>query len=94
MPLDMNAPFNARAALKKKLEEAFTEQWDDQRPTRAEIIEDDGGLGLALDVQSRDGTWHRITESPVKALMSQEDVDDLLAENLSMFLEKHYAWPR
>lgn len=83
-----------RSFLDRKLAEFFAEEWDPARPTRAEVIESDGSLGLRFFVRRADGSWIVVHEEPLVSLTTNIDVDDLLARGLSIFLMKHPAWPR
>jgi hypothetical protein len=83
-----------RSFLDQKLAESFAEEWDPARPTRAEVIESDGSLGLRFFVRKADGSWIVFYEEPAVPLTTNSDVDDLLARGLSVFLMKHPAWPR
>jgi len=80
--------------LRKKLAEAFAEQWDPLRPTRVEIIEEDDLVGLRLLAMDGDGGWHTVHQEPPLVLTSYAEVDDLLARSLSIFLMEHPRWPK
>lgn len=86
----MTAPRNQ---LTKKVTEAFATPWDPDRPTRVEIVESDGLVGLRFFAQRRSGEWALVHEEPSVYLASETDADDLLARGLSIFLMKHPTWP-
>ena len=90
----MTSTVNARAILNRKLAELFREEWDPARPTRVETVERDGAVGLRFFVRKSDGTWVTVHDEPPVVLVTEADVDDLLARGLSTFLMKHPAWPR
>lgn len=90
----MTSTVNARAFLDRKLAELFAEEWDPARPTRVQTIDRDGAVGLRFFVRKSDGTWVKVHDEPAAALVTEVDVDDLLASGLSTFLMKHPAWPR
>lgn len=90
----MISTVNARAILDRKLAESFAEEWDPARPTRVETIDRDGAVGLRFFARKSDGTWVKVHDEPAVALVTEVDVDDLLASGLSTFLMKHPAWPR
>jgi hypothetical protein len=85
---------NVRAVLDRKLAESFAQEWDPARPTRAEIVEHDGSVGLRFFARKPDGTWVVVHEEASVAVATEIDADDLLARGLSTFLMKHPAWPR
>lgn len=80
--------------LQAKLQQAFSEEWDPERPTRFEIFEQSGAIGLRFIVRRQDGTWSAVHEEPPVTLLSPDEVDDLLARALSVFLMKHPGWSR
>ena len=83
-----------RTYLQLKLRQAFAEEWDPNRPSRVELVEEGCSTGLRFFVRRRDQSWVTVYEtSPVK-LITHEDVDDLVASALSVFLMKHTNWPR
>lgn len=83
-----------RPYLDTKLQQAFSEEWDADRPTRVEIFEEGGATGLRFLARRRDGSWSPVHEEPPVALATPGDVDDMLARALSVFLMKHPGWPR
>lgn len=90
----MNIKSNFLGILRDKLEIAFNEEWHEQRPTRFEITETEGSVLLTFFLKTKNGSWLSVHEKKVSELRSEKDVDDILAESLSMFLMGHYRWPR
>ncbi|WP_447968613.1 hypothetical protein [Nitrospira sp. M1] len=80
--------------LIKKLIESFEEQWDLDRPTRYEVVEEGEKVGLLLFAQKSDGNWSLIHDELPIHLKTEVDVEDFLARALSIFLMKHPAWLR
>ena len=80
--------------LKTKLSQAFSAEWDPRRPTRVDVIDESGLIGLRFFVKGRDGSWLLAHEESLVSLESPADVDRLLARALSVFLMKHPRWPR
>lgn len=80
--------------LRTRLDQAFEIQWDPRRPTRYELLEVDGSLGLQFWAQDRSGSWHLVHSSALEVLSSDEQVDAFLASALSVFLMNHTRWPR
>ncbi len=80
--------------LESKLFEAFAEEWDPERPTRAEIVGDGNRIGLHFFAKRRDGSWTLVHDEPAIHLATETDAADLLARGLSIFLMKHPGWPR
>ena len=80
--------------LMRKLDQAFADEWDPNRPTRVEVIEESGATGLCFLARRRDGSWSCAHEEPPVPLSTSADVDNMLARGLSLFLMKHPSWPR
>jgi|GEM_PF-4355493 len=78
--------------LKAKVRDAFSYQWDPDRPTRAGVFEDGKKVGLRFEALGRSGSWVTVHEEEPVALLTQDDADDLLAQALSIFLMKHPGW--
>lgn len=51
-------------------------------------------VGFAFLVQSKRGSWVEIHRKPAAKLTSADEIDDLLARGLSIFLMKHPSWPK
>lgn len=85
---------DARLYLDSKVRQAFAEEWDPLRPARVEVIGEGAEAGLRFLARRRDGSWSVVHEEPPVALVTNQDVDDLLARGLSIFLMKHPGWPR
>jgi hypothetical protein len=83
-----------RSYLEMKLRQAFSEEWDPERPTRVEVVEDGDLVGIRLLVRRRDEIWSLVHEEIPVALGCRQDADDLLARSLSVFLMQHPNWPR
>lgn len=79
--------------LTTKLGQSFSEEWDPNRPTRVEVIEESGATGLCFLARRRDGTWSSVHEESPVPLETSADVDNMLARGLSLFLMKHPSWP-
>jgi hypothetical protein len=83
-----------RAYLNLKLQQSFSEEWDPERPTRFEVVDEGWVTGLRFFTRLRDGSWSLVHEEPPVPLATPEDVDDMLARGLSVFLMNHPGWPR
>lgn len=83
-----------RSYLDRKIRQAFSEEWDPDRPTRVQVVEEECMTGLRFLVKRRDGSWALAHEEPPVTLATAADVDELLAQALSIFLMKHPGWPR
>jgi len=81
-----------REFVSKKLAEAFSDQWDPKRPTKAEAVFDGERVGLKFLACTRDGTWKLVHEEPAVPVSTPSDVDDVLARGLSALLMKHQSW--
>ena len=80
--------------LIKKLNQAFSKQWDKKFYTKYEILEFENKIGLETYKLNSDGSWSLIhAEKPVD-LLTEKDVDDLIARGLSNFLKIHPSWRR
>lgn len=85
---------STRAILDRKLAQSFAQQWDPERPTRAELVEHEGAIGLRFSARKLDGSWVVVHDEAPVMLATEIEADDLLARGLSIFLMKHPAWPR
>ena len=78
--------------LIKKLNQAFSTQWDKKIYTKYEILEFENKLGVETYKLNLDGSWSLIhAENPVD-LFTEKDVDDLISRSLSNFLKIHPSW--
>ena len=78
--------------LIKKMQHAFSEQWDTNFHTKYEIIEVNKKLGLELFKINLDGSCSLICSEPPIQLNNEKEVDDLIARSLSNFLKLHPKW--
>ncbi len=80
--------------LIKKLNHAFSNQWDKKHKTKYKILEYENKLGVETYKLNLNGSWSLIhTEKPLE-LLTEKDVDDLIARSLSNFLKLHPSWRR
>jgi len=80
--------------LKKKLNHAFSTQWDKKYKTKYKVLEHENKLGVETYKLNSNGSWSLIhTEKPLE-LLTEKDVDDLIARSLSNFLKIHPSWRR
>lgn len=86
--------------LERKLDEARSSPWDHTQPIAIDldptprIAADALAAGLVFRVQSSRSEWVEVHREPETAMMREDDVDDLLARGLSVFLMKHPGWPK
>lgn len=88
--------------IRRKLDEAVSEQWPERPPIEArlepELRYDDtaGGLvgGVAFFATSRSKGQVELHREPAAVLRTAEDADDWLARALTNLLRKHPTWPR
>jgi hypothetical protein len=83
-----------RLILDRKLGQAFSIPWDEQRVARAQVVEDRDLFGLSFFVQKRNGQWIEVHREPCVPLSNESEIDDLVARGLSTFLMCHPSWPR
>ena len=80
--------------LIKKLNHAFKIQWDNKYKTKFEISELESKLGVETYKLNLDGSWSLIYAEKPLELLTEKDVDDLIARSLSNFLKVHPSWRR
>ena len=78
--------------LIKKLNHAFSTQWDKKFKTKFEISEHENKLGVETYKLNLDGSWSLIYAEKPLELLTEKDVDDLIARSLSNFLKVHPSW--
>ena len=83
-----------RKILVKKLNHAFSTQWDKKYKTKFEIIEYENKLGVETYKLNLNGSWSLIHAEKPLELLTIKDVDDLIARTLSNFLKVHPIWRR
>jgi hypothetical protein len=88
------------ARLERKLDEARSAHWEHTQPIAIaldpapRVAGDVITAGLVFRVQSSRREWIEVHREPQIAMRREDDVDDLLARGLSIFLMKHPAWPK
>ena len=80
--------------LIKKLNHAFSTQWDEKYKTKYKILEYENKLGVETYKFNLNGSWSLIHAEKPLELLTEKDVDDLIARSLSNFLKVHPNWRR
>ena len=80
--------------IEKKISIALKEQWIPDRPLKIEILNNGQEFGLKVMVETKNKSWELIHQQNPRLLNNEMDVDDLLADCLSISLMKHPTWPR
>lgn len=86
------------ARLRRKLDEAMAEPWDNMGELRADLALDGPGPSasgaLTFHARRGDGRWVVAHAARFEALDGAQCVDDFLAETLSQLLAAHPVWLR
>lgn len=86
--------------LERKLDEARASPWEHTQPIAIDldpaprVSGDAVTAGLVFRVQSSRREWIEVHREPEIAMTGEDEVDDLLARGLSVFLMKHPGWPK
>jgi hypothetical protein len=86
--------------IERKVAEAQSARWEHSQPLAIQIdpapeISGDAVVaGFAFLVKSGPGSWIEIHREPATKMVCADEVDDLLARGLSIFLMKHPSWPK
>jgi hypothetical protein len=86
--------------LERKLDEARASPWEHGQPIAIDldpaprVSSDAVTVGLVFRVQSSRHEWIEVHREPETEMTREDEVDDMLARGLSVFLMKHPAWPK